>query len=77
MKYVKFAKEDQAEAYKVKLQAYHDSIHTTGPRIIDCVVAVYDNTWACTLLDTDISYPDVGDGIIVDSLEPPIISEEI
>jgi hypothetical protein len=76
MKYAKFQTIEQAEAYKIKLQAHHDhdETHKSGPRIVDCVLPTYDGQFALTLIDDD--YP-ATTGEIVDSVNPPAIEGEI
>ena len=69
MKYVKFATSEQAEEYRGRLQAHHDTTHTEGPRIVDCILPTCDGMLALTLQDED--YP-ATDGEIVDSISPPV-----
>jgi len=73
MKYVKYPTREAAEEYRVKLQAHHNSNHTEGPRIVDCIVPTYDGYFALTLIDDD--YP-ATDGEIVDSISPPVEEDE-
>jgi len=74
MKYVKFETAEQAEEYRVRLQAHHDETHQAGPRIVDCVLPTWDGKFALTLQDE--GYPDVGAGEVVDTVESEIIIEE-
>jgi hypothetical protein len=74
MKYLKFETVEQAEEYRIKLQAHHDATHTEGLRIVDCIVPTWDGMFALTLLDDD--YP-ATDGEAVESIEIPQIEEPI
>lgn len=72
-KYVIFPTEEEAEAYRVRLQAHHDAgmnQDTTKPKIIDCII----KTWRGYALSLQFgTWPDVVSGIIVDSIEDPKI----
>jgi len=70
-KYVIFSTEEEAEAYRARLQAHHDAEinqEVTKPKIIDCVI----KTWRGYALSLQFgTWPDVGSGVIVDSIEDP------
>lgn len=73
MKYILFTDKKEAEVYKIKLQDQHNKATSVGkPKIIDSVVVTYNGKFACTLQDSDKTWPDVGNGEIVDSIEPPV-----
>jgi hypothetical protein len=72
MKYVIFPTENEAEEYRVRLQAFHDSESNqdpTKPKIIDCIVKTWRGEYALTLLND--TWPDVGKGSIVDNIDDP------
>lgn len=70
MRYAKFNTREEAELKRPVLQAYHDKRDFPGPHIVDCVVSVYDGTFALTLQEDDSI--DLG-GEVVESLEPPVV----
>ena len=75
MKYVKFDTLEAAMAYLPRLQDHHDETINLGlgPKIIDCIFPTYDGKFALSLQDD--TYPDVGNGEVVDTVEPPVMEE--
>ena len=71
MKYVKFNTREEAETYLPKLQANSDTHQIAGePKVINKIFNAPDGKLTLTLLYDD--YPDVGNGEVVDSIEPVI-----
>ena len=66
MKYILFATREQAEEYRVKLQAHYDQAFTDR-KVIACIFTALDRP--CLSIATD-DYPETT-GEIVDSIDPP------
>lgn len=76
MKYIKFITQEDAEEYRIRLQAHHDAginKDQTKPKVIDCVFPTWDGKFALSLQDE--TWPETT-GEIVDSVEPPVPPEE-
>jgi len=67
MKYILFDSKEQAEEYRVKLQAHYDKT-ITDKRVIACIFHTYENRPCLSIMTDD--YPETT-GEVVDSIDPP------
>ena len=74
--FIKFNTEQEAEEYRKKLQAHHDATMRERPtKIEDHYFSTWDGKFALYLMDD--SYPDVGSGEVVESVDRPKVEEQL